>query len=420
MISFNLSLTKFEVPSTSAVILKFELMYAPVLEVGSNLQASLDACPAAVHEFRIPPKALLGLHSYCPVHFDIFHAVLVDTSVHISIHKGGVSPKLTSDSSADESVAGAVHDKSKQIMIIKAFLTSRSLILEELQKLSKILEQKVELTDINSRLKETKQFGSFSIAGLEIADAENSRELSTKSLNLTQNRNGAVDSQSGFIDSLSKDELLSAFHLLGDQILYLWNTFLKFHRENKTKILENLSDSWANDRKAEWSIWMVYSKVEMPHQHLSSEADDSSYHGFVGKTHVLRKLTTDPAQTAAVRAELHRRSIAQMRINNRSIQDMHIFGDPSRIPIIIIERIGIANAPMRASSINSYFSETDPKDKHASLLSGVSTKSINKLSSTSFRQGGRTLKIVIFVHGFQVMFFIFLLSNYIFAFYTLN
>lgn len=60
-----------------------------------ELQASLDACPAAVHEFRIPPKALLGLHSYCPVHFDAFHAVLVDVSIHVSLRKAGShSPAL--------------------------------------------------------------------------------------------------------------------------------------------------------------------------------------------------------------------------------------------------------------------------------------------------------------------------------------
>lgn len=47
---------------------------------------------------------------------------------------------------------------------------------------------------------------------------------------LEQNPNGAVDLQIDFLDSLSKDELFSAYHSLGDQILYLWNTFLKFHR----------------------------------------------------------------------------------------------------------------------------------------------------------------------------------------------
>jgi hypothetical protein len=118
--------SKFQGLPTTAVILKFELMYAPTVENGwvikvvyllayrygskrhgcfflidislvksvywveftiysADLQAALDDYPAAVHEFRIPPKALLGLHSYCPVHFDAFHAALVDVSVHASL-----------------------------------------------------------------------------------------------------------------------------------------------------------------------------------------------------------------------------------------------------------------------------------------------------------------------------------------------
>lgn len=71
--------------ATSAAILKFELMYAP--SMGNSSLKHLDALPTAVHEFRIPPKALTGLHSYCPVHFDTLHAVLVDVSVHISVLK---------------------------------------------------------------------------------------------------------------------------------------------------------------------------------------------------------------------------------------------------------------------------------------------------------------------------------------------
>jgi len=51
----------------------------------SELQDSLSASSVAIHEFRIPSKALLGLHSYCPVLFDAFHAVLVDISIHISL-----------------------------------------------------------------------------------------------------------------------------------------------------------------------------------------------------------------------------------------------------------------------------------------------------------------------------------------------
>lgn len=55
----------------------------------SEFEASIDSSPAAIHEFRIPPKALLGLHSYCPVHFDAFHSVLLDVTVHISLLKAG-------------------------------------------------------------------------------------------------------------------------------------------------------------------------------------------------------------------------------------------------------------------------------------------------------------------------------------------
>lgn len=62
-------------------------MYAPILE--NDAQVTLETSSAAIHEFRIPPKGLLGLHTYCPVHFDAFHAVLVDLSVHIVFLKAG-------------------------------------------------------------------------------------------------------------------------------------------------------------------------------------------------------------------------------------------------------------------------------------------------------------------------------------------
>jgi Protein FAM135 len=58
------------------------------------MQDSAGSSPAAVHEFRLPYKTLLGLHSYCPVHFDIFHSVLVDLSVHIAYLKSGTKSSL--------------------------------------------------------------------------------------------------------------------------------------------------------------------------------------------------------------------------------------------------------------------------------------------------------------------------------------
>lgn len=115
LISFTLSPGKYEGLPTSAVILKFELMHAPITEYGSELQASLHSSPAAVHEFRIPPKALLGLHSYCPVHFDAFHVVLVDVSIHVSLLKAGSHtpsskvPRSVADSSSYYRHAGHNH-----------------------------------------------------------------------------------------------------------------------------------------------------------------------------------------------------------------------------------------------------------------------------------------------------------------------
>ncbi|KAL0342774.1 UNVERIFIED_CONTAM: hypothetical protein Scaly_1940000 [Sesamum calycinum] len=262
MVSFTLQVSNFEGPCTSAVILKFELLYTPVLENRSNIQDCLDNI-AAVHEFRLPPKALLGLHTYCPVHFDAFHAVLVDITVHVSL------------------LRNAVYTSSQKVP-----------------------------------------------------------------------------------------------------------------RANTKKILEFLRNQWAVNRKAEWSIWMVHTKVDMPHQYISSLVDASTYHGLHGRLPVPRKLTDDPAQAAAMRAELHRRSIAQMMMNNRSIQDMHIFGDPARIPIVIVERV--INAPLRSTSGNSYFTQLDRKDTN-SLMAGSGSNPI-KLTG---RPNDRVLKIVVFVHGFQ-------------------
>lgn len=87
-----------------------------------------------------------------------------------------------------------------------------------------------------------------------------------------------------------------------------------------------------------------------------------------------------------------------MQINNRSIQDMHIFGNPPNIPIVIVERV--INAPRRSTSENSYLRHLDVIDSLGSLT-GSSSAAVNKQSGPSRQQGGRVLKIVVFVHGFQ-------------------
>ncbi|KAK9096813.1 hypothetical protein Sjap_022310 [Stephania japonica] len=400
MISFNLSLQRHQVPASSAIILKFELLFAPVLESMSELLGP-DSSPAAVHEFRIPPKALLGLHSYCPVHFDMFHAVLVDLTIHITLLKASsYSPplKVSSDSSTNKDVsrdlcegnnqvtAQGVYVDTKEISVIKALIDARNALFDELQRLNKVIDKTVDLTDIFSHLND-KGFSPLRQAESSIVNANVSEMLNS----------GVVTESDRTLQFVSKDDLMNSFHSLGNQISLLWNEFLMLHRANKTKILEFLRDTWASERRAEWSIWMVYSKVEMPHHYLSG-FEESRPNSFNGKTSTPKKLSSDLPQAAITRAELHRRSIAQMRINNRSIQDMHIFHDPLHVPVILVERV--VNTPLRRGSGNSYFSPMDQKDTSSTPLE-TDGKAVNNLSGDAKLRSGRMLKIVVFVHGFQ-------------------
>ncbi|KAL7098636.1 hypothetical protein ACP275_09G030300 [Erythranthe tilingii] len=394
MVSFNLSPINLEVPSASAVILKFELLYTPVLDSRSNIQDSLNKT-ASVHEFRLPPKSLLGLHAYCPVHFDSYHSVLVDITVHVSLLKSAAysfSEKVPSDPTANGNDVGGEHDKSKQVMLVHALSSASDILKEELLKLSQAINQPIDIKEITSN----ELFGAALRSDPEVADAEVSNELP----NVSENPIGEVDFRNNvFLNMLSEDKLLKLIDLIGNQMFYLWSIFLNFHRANITKILEFLCNQWAVDRKSEWSIWMVYTKVEMPHQYISSLVDGSSYQGLHGRSPVMRKLTGDPAQTAAMRAGLHRRSIAQMMMNNQFIQDMHIFGDPSRIPVVLVEQV--VNAPLRSVSGNSYFNQLlDQKDTN-SLFDELGSDTTKALSEVNTHPNGHVLKIVVFVHGFQ-------------------
>lgn len=86
-----------------------------------------------------------------------------------------------------------------------------------------------------------------------------------------------------------------------------------------------------------------------------------------------------------------------MQINNRSLQDMYIFGDPLFVPIIIVERM--TNA-YRSSSVNSNFISVGNDAKH---ILGNGSRSTNKLCGSS-QQNGHVLRVVVFVHGFQACF----------------
>lgn len=75
---------------------------------------------------------------------------------------------------------------------------------------------------------------------------------------------------------------------------------------------------------------------------------------------------------------------------------MHIFGDPSRIPIVIVERV--MNAPRRTMSENSYLRHVEYVNTH-SFRTGLNSDTADKKSAPP--TNARVLKIVVFVHGFQ-------------------
>ncbi|CAA7396890.1 unnamed protein product [Spirodela intermedia] len=390
MVSFNLVVEKDEILSTPGVILRFDLMYASALENDFEMPVSIDSSPAAVHEFRIPPKALLGLHSYCPVHFDSFHAVLIDLSIHI------VLLKAVNHSPPQKAWSQSVHMGSSAIDLVKSLLIAHGILLEELQNISETLGQKIDdLTDsqldiIRSKMTDAdaKSFGMRMSGG----------KLAGGALNSLERSNGTVDVGNDLmLHSMSNEELLDAFNRVGNQLSFLWNTFLKFHRNNRTKILEHLREVWSDDRKAEWSIWMIHSIMEVPHRYLRSGADESSHQSVLGKVSMPRKLSDDPAQTAITRAELHRKSISQMKINNCAIQDMYIFGDPSRVPIILVER-HVMDLRMHASGRASF---SGSLEKKATSATGTGDKALMKLFVGGAQRNSRTLRIVVFVHGFQ-------------------
>ncbi|XP_057416936.1 uncharacterized protein LOC130711369 isoform X2 [Lotus japonicus] len=397
MISFYLSFGECKGQS-SAVILKFELMRAPMTETGSELQGSLDAHTASVHEYKIPPKALLGLHSYCPVYFDAFHAVLIDTSVHISLLKANYRPfpqKVSSDSKDSEGTYVEDYVGSNKVMLIKALMAAHVILLEDLRRISTGINQAIDLTDFTCESDVTKWFNSTPPADVERNNGEPTLQLSNVNAEKATHYINYL-TEASFQPFSWDDHLLNYFQSLGNQLLGLWNIFLKFHRENKTKILEFLCKSWAIDRRTDWSIWMVYSKVAMPHQYMSNRVEGTSlHHGVHGSSLNTRRLTDDPIQTATMRAERHRRGIAQMRINNQSLQDMYIFGDPLLNPIIIVEHL---TNVYHSTSVNSNFVYLEDEVRHI-LENG--SRATNKLCGSSPQQNGHVLKVVVFVHGFQ-------------------
>jgi len=102
--------------------------------------------------------------------------------------------------------------------------------------------------------------------------------------------------------------------------------------------------------------------------------------------------------------------ITILQINNRSIQDMQIFGDPLRTPIVIVEHV--LNVPRRFPSENSLLRHIGHIDSDGFPLSLNYDSIAKKFAQPS---NDRVLKIVVFVHGFQACLVAFI-ANYTFYF----
>ncbi|CAL4985765.1 unnamed protein product [Urochloa decumbens] len=395
MVSFYIPNSEDEGPATSSVILKFELMYIPTLGNGwTEVQDSSDTDLVPIHEFRIPHNALLGLHSYCPVHFDALHSVLVDLTIHIVYLKAGVTK---SSLKPPEQIFG-----SKSYDIVKASLISREIILGELKKISNAIGNTLEdLDDTRLTLGKYETIIQPSKSGMSSCNKGQGtprkctpqltgilRDFLESSGVLVGNTNDIM------LYTLSEEELFELFQIVSGQLSFIWNEFLKFHRTHRVKILDYLHDIWNFDRKAEWSIWIIHSKIEIPHRYLRSMNGDSPRHLI--RISSSRKVHHDPTQNSMSQAELHRKSIAQMKINTRSVQDMHIYADPSCIPVVRIEQ-HVMVVPQHCSS-NDFL--TDAPEPVGTILPPLQRGHSLEKKTTSFK-GGHILRAVIFVHGFQ-------------------
>ncbi|XP_066334973.1 uncharacterized protein [Miscanthus floridulus] len=396
MVSFYIPNSEDEGPATSSVILKFELIYIPTLGNGwTEIQDSSDDTDLIpVHEFRIPHRALLGLHSYCPVHFDALHSALVDLTIHIVYLKAAVT-KSSSLKPLERSFGSKSYD------IVKASLISREILLEEVKKISNAIGNTLEdldHTDLTLGKYETIQpskSGSPSYNNGQGTPTKRSPQMTGILRDFLESSGVVVGSTEDILlYTLSEEELFELFQIVSSQLSFIWNEFLKFHRTHKVKILDYLHDMWDIDRKAEWSIWIIHSKIEIPHRYLRSMNDDSPRHLI--RISSSRKVHHDPIKNSMSQAELHRKSIAQMKINTPSVQDMHIYADPSCIPVVRIEQ-HVMVIPQHCSSKDFLTDASEPAGTIVPpLLQGQSLE-----EKTCGFKSGHILRAVIFVHGFQ-------------------
>lgn len=427
MVSFNLAVKVTERFLTSAVLLKFELLYATMQENMSEVQNALDNFSASVHEIRVPPKALLGVHSYCPLHFDTFHTVLVDLSIHVVLLKaaaGVFSQKMFRTSTFSEGhlsgnfhsefgetnnqalITGETEVDSKDIALWKALCTSRDILLDKLQNLGREINQRIDDLDktehviiqlVKKKLSgHVRGFGNDKVTENEKSMLEGSIDVSSSA---SEQDHGSFESKNVHWPVVSNVEMLEGFQALGSQLTSIWNAFLRFHRKHKTEIMEYLRAVWAEDRSTEWSMWLVHSKLDIPQQNSANgDVEDNTQCVLVAGKAVSKKPNEDPAVTAASRADLHRKSIEQMKINTHYIQDLQIFGNITQVPVIYVERLIV---PCQKVSKSWGFNGALEQAGTSIVPKTARDRLPLKVAGNEPGRNGRALRVVVFVHGFQ-------------------
>lgn len=405
MVSFTLNLSVSKTLLTSGVLLKFELLYASMHETSLTAENPPKFSPASVHEIRVPPKALLGLHSYCPIHFDALHMVLVDLSIHALLYTA-IRKISASNESLPENSQEGVRIKSdlakssresgacaEDIALWKLLCASRNILINEIENIGRGINRNID------DLITTEEVTPKSIVGKkELASGESANILTPLDKQDIESFEVAEESKWSM---LSKADTLKAFRALSTQLSSIWSSFFTFHREHRIEILEYLRHVWMEDRSTEWSMWLVH-RMELKQNKAANgdSGDDSRYLQFA-KEFFTRTSSEDPALVAAAAAELHRRSIEQMKINNRFLQDMQIYGNLSQVPVLYIERhlIQSQSSSLDENAISSTLNGASDKVGDVIVLKEGVASFPSKLANPSLAR--RALRVVVFVHGFQ-------------------
>lgn len=85
-------------------------------------------------------------------------------------------------------------------------------------------------------------------------------------------------------------------------------------RINRVKILEHLLGVWAMDRKVDWSIWVVHSKMEVPNHYLRNGSNESSHHNTTGKVAV-RKVNDEVFLLTSTNVHMTFNKLTELRVN---------------------------------------------------------------------------------------------------------